>query len=181
MYVCVFARFSAGQEVASSCAGHRPTPGCCSAAALGRFCFLNVFFEGSNFCFTFSSFHGINLNQQICGCFWRSRIWTDFFFLLFVCTHIHTNTRAHDALFFSHTVTVAALPYDGGGEQQQNPDDIIILHLGRPRQTKCSTEVSSFAASWRTFFFGVSNSTAGCDNGNTHTNARTHSLTRGWK
>lgn len=181
MYVCVFARFSAGQEVASSCAGHGPTPGCFSAAALGRFCFLNVFFEGSNFCFTFSSFHGINLNQQICGCFWRSRIWTDFFFPS-ICLHSHTHKHARTRCsFFSHTVTVAALPYDGGGEQQQNPDDIIILHLGRPRQTKCSTEVSSFAASWRTFFFGVSNSTAGCDNGNTHTNARTHSLTRGWE
>lgn len=100
--VCVFARFSAGQEVASSCAGHGPTPGCFSAAALGRFCFLNVFFEGSNFCFTFSSFHGINLNQQICGCFWRSRIWTDFFsFYLFALTY--TQTRAHTMLFFFHT------------------------------------------------------------------------------
>lgn len=173
--VCVFARFSAGQEVASSCAGHGPTPGCFSAAALGRFCFLIVFFEGSNF--FASSFHGINLNQQICGCFWRSRIWTDFFsFYLFALTY----TQTRDALFFSHTVTVAALPYDGGGEQQQNPDDIIILHLGRPRQTKCSTDGGVFFCCFLAEPF--STSTAGCaTNGNTHTNARTHSLTRGWE
>lgn len=77
-------------------------------------------------------------------------------------------------LFFSHTVTVAALPYDGGGEQQQNPDDIIILHLGRPRQTKCSTDGGVFFCCFLANLFQPPQQAV---RQREHTHERTHALT----
>lgn len=93
-------------------------------------------------------------------------------FLLFVCTQTHKR----DALFSTHTVTVAALPYD---DEQQNPDDIIILHLSRPRarhHTKLhEPKGSSFAAS---FFPSVDRNRPPTQQAGGDTHTRTHARKR---
>lgn len=94
-------------------------------------------------------------------------------------TQIHAQTRC--PFSHTHTVTVAALPYDGNGEQQ-NPDDIIILHLSRPCETPHEIRTVFFFCCLFLFPLGTApqrRDGTGQEQARTHalTHARTHSLT----
>lgn len=139
--------------------------------------------------FFFSSFRRIDFDQ---------RIWLlltvvtnlDFFLYLFAHTNIHRHTDIRVLFSHNHTHTHghgrAALPYDDGSKQQQNPDDIIIWqHLSRPRargQTKFTPggkRGSSFAASSRRIFLPFSWVTRSERPPARNRNAQTHSKQAG--
>lgn len=125
---------------------------------------------------TFSSFHGIRLLRPANLASFGDHEFR-LLFKLFVCTQTH-KYKHQRRCYFSHTVTVAALPYDG--EQQQNPDDIIILHLSRPRETPHETRAKRvfFCCFFIRWLVDLRNSPPTQQAAKRHGNTHTHALTQ---